>query len=80
MKKLSTGSYQDTHNGTRFMVSKVRKAYTNARGHKSYATGWGFVIDGDVNGTLEPAYASRKQACALAVREIDRRSKAAVVV
>lgn len=73
MKKLKSGCYQDTHAGVSMLLCKVSKPYTNVDGHKSYHTGWGFVLDGDANAELAPVYSSRKQAHAVAVREINRR-------
>lgn len=73
MKKLSSGRYQDTHAGVSMLLCKVSKPYTNLDGYKSHHTGWGFILEGDTNAELSPAYSSRKQARSVAVREIDRR-------
>ena len=72
MKKLKTGTYQDTHKNVSFLLAKVSKPYTNDKGLKSYHVGWGFVVDGESNGGLEPAFGSRKKARIAAVKHIDR--------
>lgn len=73
MKKISVGKYEDDIDGITVLLAKVKTPYTNQKGFKSNHVGWGYMLGCDNNGSLAPAFSSRKAARAAAAREIKRR-------